>query len=382
MSVTSWYNKNYKFLLIVTAALILFSMVFMVYFYSQNHDFFKRDVSLTGGTSITLQTNITPDELKSKLGNQFPDIEIRSLADNSGKQTHLIITVPDAKEKITSALESTLNIKLDETNSSIEFTGGSLGQEFYKQLLTAMFFAFLLMALVVFLTFGESKTIKIYASLLTLIALKLTFPAISQISFLFFIALFGIFFYGLYVAKSKTPRLIMLGLLIVSIIFYFFPYYFVIFPIAIICMALYSIYSAPSIAVLISAFADILFTIVVVNLLGMKISSGGIVAFLMLIGYSVGTDVLLTSRVLRRRGESVNAACIGALKTGIPMTLTGISAILIGLLFVYRFETVLNQIFLIILIGLAWDLFNTWFTNVLIIKWYAEARDSHHPQIQ
>ena len=140
-------------------------------------------------------------------------------------------------------------------------------------------------------------------------------------------------------------------------------------------MILYAIHSAPSIAVLIAAFADILFTLVTVNIFGMRISSGGIMAFLMLIGYSVGTDILLTSRVLRRRNESVNSACFGAFKTGIMMTLTAIASIAVGLIFVYRFETVLNQIFIIILIGLVYDIINTWFTNVWIIKWYAESKN-------
>ena len=42
-----------------------------------------------------------------------------------------------------------------------------------------------------------------------------------------------------------------------------------------------------------AAFADILMTFVVVNILGIKMSSAGIIALLMLIGYSVDTDILL-----------------------------------------------------------------------------------------
>jgi preprotein translocase subunit SecF len=350
----------------------------MISFYNQNNDFLRRDVSLTGGTSITLQTEISSNDFKAKLADQFPDMEIRTLTDNSGKQTHLIITVPEEKDKIVPAIESALSITLNDKNASIEFTGGSLGQEFYKQLLTSMFFAFLLMALVVFLTFGESKIIKVYASMLTLISLKLTFPTISQISFLFVVASLSVFFYGFFIAKSKNHRLLLTGLLALSFALFFFSYYFLVFVIGAICLLLYTLYSAPSIAVLISAFADILFTVVTVNLMGVRVSSGGIVAFLMLIGYSVGTDILLTSRVLRRKHESVNSACFGAFKTGITMTLTAVASIFIGLIFVYRFETVLNQIFLIIFIGLLYDILNTWLTNVLIIKWYAESRDKHH----
>jgi preprotein translocase subunit SecF len=194
---------------------------------------------------------------------------------------------------------------------------------------------------------------------------------------LFFVAAPIIFFYGLFIAKSKKHRLLLTSLFAVAVILAFFPYYFVIFPIAVLCLVLYTLYSAPSIAVLISAFADILFTVVTVNLMGIRVSSGGIVAFLMLIGYSVGTDILLTSRVLRRRNESVNSASFGAFKTGITMTLTAIASMAVGLIFVYRFGTVLNQIFIIILIGLLYDILNTWLTNVLIIKWYAESKNKY-----
>jgi len=378
MKFTSWYDKNHKILLVLPIALILFSFCYMVYFYNQNGDFLKRDVSLTGGTSITLATGVSASDLQNKLSKNISNMDIRALADNSGKQTHLIITTTAPKDRLISALESALSITITEKNSSIEYTSGNLGQEFYQQLLTAIFFAFLLMGLVVFSTFGESSLMKVYASILTLVALKLTFPTISQISLLFYSLLIGVFFFGLYVAKSKNHRLALTGLFILSILLAIFPYYFVIYPIAVICLVLYTRYSAPSIAVLVSAFADILFTVVTVNLLGIKISSGGIVAFLMLIGYSVGTDILLTSRVMRRRNESVNSASLGAFKTGITMTLTAVAAMVVSLLFVYRFETVLNQIFLIILIGLIYDIFNTWITNVLIIKWYAESRTKSH----
>ena len=61
-------------------------------------------------------------------------------------------------------------------------------------------------------------------------------------------------------------------------------------------------------------------------------SSGGIVAFLMLIGYSVDTDILLTNRVLKRFEGTVNEKIFGAFKTGITMTLTSLLAIVLALL--------------------------------------------------
>jgi len=124
---------------------------------------------------------------------------------------------------------------------------------------------------------------------------------------------------------------------------------------------------------MLSAFADIVVTLAIVDLIGMKISTAGIVAFLMIIGYSVDTDILLTTRLLQRK-EGVNKAIFGAFKTGTTMTFTSIIAIASALIVVYSFSSVLNQIFIILLIGLGLDLINTWATNASIIKWFVEKK--------
>jgi len=131
----------------------------------------------------------------------------------------------------------------------------------------------------------------------------------------------------------------------------------------------------PSLAVIISAFADIIFTVVIINLFGLNLSIGGIVALLMLVGYSVDTDILLTSRILRKREGSLNERMLGALKTGLTMTLTSIAAIAVALIIIYSFSETLKQIFTILLIGLGFDIFNTWITNASILRWYAERRN-------
>ena len=115
-------------------------------------------------------------------------------------------------------------------------------------------------------------------------------------------------------------------------------------------------------------------TLVVVNLLGIKVSSAGIIAFLMLIGYSVDTDILLTTRILKRNEGSLNQRIFGAFKTGTTMTLTSLFAVLFALIVVSSFSSVLTQIFTILSIGLAFDLLNTWITNVSILKWYMKKK--------
>tara|TARA_Y100000034_G_C6589539_1_gene256040 strand:+ start:118 stop:462 length:345 start_codon:yes stop_codon:yes gene_type:complete len=113
-----------------------------------------------------------------------------------------------------------------------------------------------------------------------------------------------------------------------------------------------------------------------VNLLGIKMSSGGLVAFLMLIGYSVDTDILLTNRILKRFEGTLNERIFGAFKTGITMTLTSLLAVIFALVVSVSFSPLLTQIFTVLAIGLGFDLLNTWLTNASLLKWYVEKNEN------
>jgi preprotein translocase subunit SecF len=126
----------------------------------------------------------------------------------------------------------------------------------------------------------------------------------------------------------------------------------------------------PSMAVIICAFADILETMVFVNLIGLKISTAGIAAFLMLIGYSVDTDILLTTRVLRGKEGTVFDRSISAAKTGMLMTTTTIVAVIISLLVTQ--SATIKEIMTIMLVGLIFDIINTWLQNTAILRHYMD----------
>jgi preprotein translocase subunit SecF len=91
----------------------------------------------------------------------------------------------------------------------------------------------------------------------------------------------------------------------------------------------------------------------------------------MLIGYSVDTDIMLTTRILKRKDGTLNKRIVGAFKTGLTMTLTSFCAMSVALIIVSSFSVTLTQIFTILVMGLGFDLLNTWITNVSILKWYA-----------
>jgi len=134
----------------------------------------------------------------------------------------------------------------------------------------------------------------------------------------------------------------------------------------------------PSIAVILAAVSDIIVTLAIVNILGIKLSTAGIAAFLMLIGYSVDTDILLSTRVLKRKSGTPLDGTISAMKTGIIMTITTCAAVTIAL--VFSQSIILKQIMLILLIGLLVDLPNTWLQNAGILRWYLERKQRKREQ--
>jgi preprotein translocase subunit SecF len=106
------------------------------------------------------------------------------------------------------------------------------------------------------------------------------------------------------------------------------------------------------------------------NVLGIPLTLPTTAALLMLIGYSVDSDILLTMRVLKRQGK-LEEKLAGAFHTGIIMTSTAIAAAAaMWVVSWYGQVLVINLIASVLLIGLTFDILNTWLTNAGIIKWY------------
>ena len=126
----------------------------------------------------------------------------------------------------------------------------------------------------------------------------------------------------------------------------------------------------PSIAVVASAFSDLVIPIAAMNLLGIEMTLGIVAALLMIIGYSVDSDILLNNSVLRRTGEfydSVNRA----MRTGVTMTVTSMAAMIVMAVVATVFGIdLLRDIGIILAIGLCADLMNTYLLNVALLRWY------------
>jgi len=128
----------------------------------------------------------------------------------------------------------------------------------------------------------------------------------------------------------------------------------------------------PSFAVVLSAIFDITVTVGILNFLKFKISIAGIGALLMLIGYSIDTDVLLTNRLVRERGTNYFEKTLYAFKTGSLMSATTLIASIIALILTN--SQIISEIVFILTIGLLVDYVSTWIQNSAILLWWIEKK--------
>lgn len=286
MGFEKFHDKYYKHLLLIPLFLMVFSLIYLGAFYYNTGDFFRKDITLSGGTSATLNGgDFDIPKLKEDLSSRLEEVNIKSIYDMiSMERKAIIIETKTDAEHVKEILEEYLGYELDESKASFEYTDSSLSDSFYKQLLVAILFAFVLMSIVVFIQFKN-------------------------------------------VISSGT--------------------------------------------IVFAAFADIVMALTAINLMGMTLSNAGITAFLMLIGYAVDSNILLTTRFLKGKSGSENQRLYESFKTGMAMALTTMLAISFALAVVYSFSAVLSQIFIVLLFGLLFDQINTWITNVSILKWNA-----------
>lgn len=281
------YEHKYKALMIIPFVLLLLAFVQIGMQYYTTGDFIHRGVTLKGGSTITIiKTTIDTNDLENFLQDRFPkaDISVRTIT-AAGKVVNIAVD-SDAQEieEINSLLSAIIQKEsLNKEDYSVEVMGTSLGQSFFKQTITAIIAAFVLMAIVVLIYFRKV---------------------------------------------------------------------------------------VPAFAVVLCAFSDITVSLAIFNLTGIKLSTAGVAAFLMLIGYSVDSDMVLSTRMLRRKEGSVMDRIYSSIKTGLTMTVTTLVAITVALIFVQ--SDVIKQIMIILLIGLLVDIVMTYVQNVGVIRLYLD----------
>lgn len=294
----SVYDTYYKAFFIIPLTLLILGIIVIATTYATTGDFFNKGISLSGGTAVTITSDMAPINdidtraLASDLQAAFSqsDIIVRSQG-RSGDLTAVEVETDITDEAELEAFKQELTdavpeLTLEEINESSSTSGSALGDAFVGQIFQALLIAFVLMGIVVFIQF-------------------------------------------------KVP--------------------------------------IPSLAVMLAAFSDIVVTLAIVNILGIKLSTAGIAAFLMLIGYSVDTDIMLSTRVLKEKEGSVNSRIKNAFKTGMTMNITTLAAVSVAL--IVSQSAMITQIMTIIFIGLLVDMIFTWLQNASILKWYLKRKE-------
>jgi preprotein translocase subunit SecF len=148
---------------------------------------------------------------------------------------------------------------------------------------------------------------------------------------------------------------IMAGILIVVVIFFFFRKII------------------PSLAVISAAIFDICGALAMMSVFGIPLSLSSIPALLMLVGYSVDTDIMLTTRLLQRREGTPAKRAADSMVTGLTMTGTTLAALAAMIIISYINQVyVIFEIATVIFFGLLADLVSTWLMNAGILLWYLE----------
>lgn len=94
-------------------------------------------------------------------------------------------------------------------------------------------------------------------------------------------------------------------------------------------------------------------------------SFGSIAALLMIIGYSVDTDILLSNHMLKRFGGEARGHAADAMTTGLMTTGTTIVALVA--INILTTAPLLFELSIVLIFGLIADIINTWFLNVGVL---------------
>ncbi len=131
----------------------------------------------------------------------------------------------------------------------------------------------------------------------------------------------------------------------------------------------------PSAAIIQAMIFDIIAGLAGMALLNIPLSLTTMPALLLLVGYSVDTDIMLTSRVLKEKSGTAGERATTSMKTGLTMTGTTIAALTAMLIISYFYQIeIIYHISAILLFGLVGDVIATWFMNAPILLWFKEGR--------
>lgn len=133
----------------------------------------------------------------------------------------------------------------------------------------------------------------------------------------------------------------------------------------------------PSFAVVFGAANDIIIALGAMGLFGIPLGIASIGGLLMLIGYSIDTDLLTSIRILKRHEGTPEERAYSSMSTG--LTMTGAAIASFAVLFVFSmiaYVPTYYEIAGVVLFGLIGDLATTWLGNASIILAYTKRKRS------
>jgi preprotein translocase subunit SecF len=371
--------KNLKLFIAVPIALMLISIYLST--------FIQLDTSLQGGVSITLQTNSTVNPsalaslLVSKLGISSPDvaqspggIQItipmnKSIADaesylmefyayKSNYTTYSFNATSASIGLQKSPTNATLLAQLSAANSGINYTIHGMQDSLASELAS-------LSPIIGSVSYNSSSI-----SNMSSVAEGAYTNAGSAYESKLISALHTVVNFSSYSYEEVTPTLsrYFLGQVQSVIIIAFI----------LISIAVFFVFRSvvPSLAIIFGAGNEIIIALGAMGLFKIPLGLASLGGLLMLIGYSIDTELLTSIRILKRKEGTPEERAYSAMKTGLTMTTTAIASF--AVLFVVSliaYVPTYYEISGVVLFGLIGDIFTTWLGNASMVLLYKKRKE-------
>lgn len=285
----SFYYTYRKLILAFTFFILVASIFQLIYQSLTLGSPIKKGISLTGGSEIVIYSRLENfKEFLEEFKKNFKDVRYSEIYRFGSFEGYILETQEQDTEKIKLFLEKQ-GIDLEKT--TIRTTSSELSKSFFREIISAILIAYVIMCLVIFLRF------------------KNLFVSFTMI---------------------------------------------------------------------LANISNLIVTLSFLNIIDFKLSIAGISALLMLIGYSIDTNILLATRLIKEKGN-LEELLSSSIKTGLLMSLTTLATVSLGYLLTN--STIIKEIMLILIIGLISDIIMTWLQNTTLLLTYLQSKQKikHHP---
>ncbi len=278
--IVGYYLKNYKKMVFIPIAFIIFFAASIGYYYHVHGELVNEDISLAGGISLGINTNISvsptllASNLSSVLGTPVSISVLHSQFSNAITGYSITAGINVNATVLTNAAAAFLGIKLTSANSNVDYVSAQIAQG------------------------------SLYDSV---ILLGVAFVLVAVVSLFYF----------------RNP--------------------------------------SQAFSNVISIVSDIINVVGVLDILGISFSTASIAGILMIMGYSADRNIILATNILKRGEASMKYRLIHTIKTSLTMDAAALITFIV--LFFGTTNSTIQQIAIILIIGVIFDDFTVWILN-------------------